>query len=155
MCFMLYAGTNKPLPRKKWDRDAPDLCVKSLDKSDADMASHFTQREVQNIGSTSGCGCDFPHITLTRGEWVGYSDVVVDDLEWEASERFNREALVRLLRESREEVVELYGIWLSDGGDVSSPENFRDEIPLKRILEPTFRFKERGFYQVTCGQVSE
>ena len=148
---MLYAGTNKPLPRKEWDRDSPDLCVKSLRESDADMASHFTQHEIQNIGSTSGCGCDFPHVTLTRGEWVGYSDVVVDDPVWEASERFNREALVRLLRESGEEVVELYGIWLSDGGDLSSPENFRDEIPLTRILEPTFRFKERGFYQVTCG----
>jgi hypothetical protein len=155
MCFMLYAGTNKPLPRKKWNRDAPDLCVKSLDGNDADVASHFTRPEVQNIGSTSGCGCDFPYVTLTRGKWVGYSDVEVDDPDWEASERFNREALVKLLKGSGEEVVELYGIWLSDGGDISSSENFREEIPLARILQPTFRFKERGFYRVTCDQVSK
>lgn len=151
---MLYAGTNKPLPRKEWNSDAPDLCVRSLDKSDADISSRFTQPEVQIIGSTSGCGCDFPHVTLTRGEWVGYPDVVVDDPDWGASERFNREALVRLLRASGEEIVELYGIWLSDDGNLSSPENFRDQIPLARILEPTFRFKERGFYQVTCDQAS-
>lgn len=150
---MLYAGTNRPLPRKEWNRDAPDLWVKSLEETNANIASHFTLHEVQYIGSTSNCGCDFPHVTLTRGEWVGYSDVVVDDAEWEASERFNREALVGLLRESGEEIVELYGIWLSDGTDFSRPENFRDEIPLAKILEPAFRFKERCFYRVTCGQV--
>jgi hypothetical protein len=150
MCFMLYAGMNRPLPRKEWNRDAPDLWVKSLDETNANISSHFTLREVQYIGSTSNCGCDFPHVTLTRGEWVGYSDVEVDNPEWEASERFNREALVGLLRESGEE-IELYGIWLSDGADFSRPENFRDEIPLAKILEPAFRFKERGFYRVTCG----
>jgi hypothetical protein len=148
---MLYAGTNKPLPRKEWDQNAPALSVKPLNERNASIASHFTRREVQYIGSTSSCGCDFPHVTLTRGEWVGYSDVVVDDPEWETSERLNREALVGLLRQSGEEIVELYGIWLSDDRDFSRPENFRDEITLAQILDPTFRFKERGFYSVNCG----
>jgi len=83
---------------------------------------------------------------LTRGEWVGYPDVVVDDPEWEVSERQNREALVALLRESGEKTVDLYGIWY---GDFTTPANVREEIPFTRILEPDFRFKERGFYTVS------
>jgi hypothetical protein len=152
---MLYAGTTNPLPRREWDKDAANLSVKSLRENETDIATHFTRREIQRIGSTSNCGCDFPHVTLTRGEWVGYSDVIVDDPEWEASERFNREALVRLLRESGEESAELYGIWLSSDADFSKPENFRDEIHLAEILEPSFRFKEQGFYHVICDQIVE
>jgi hypothetical protein len=77
---------------------------------------------------------------------VGYEDVVVDDPDWEASERVNREALVTLLRSSGEKTVELYGIW---DGEFVKPVNVREEIPLTRIVEPDFRFKERGFYTVS------
>jgi hypothetical protein len=122
------------------------LSVNSLVERDARIMKHFKRREVQHIGSTSGCGCDFPHVTLTRGEWVGYPDVVIDDPDWEASERMNREELVALLRQSGEQVVELYGIW---DGEFEKPVNVREEIPLTRILEPDFRFKERGFYTVS------
>jgi hypothetical protein len=146
---MLYAGTTKPLPRKNWDKDACDLCVESLVERDASVLTHFSLPEVQYIGSTSGCGCEFPHVTLTRGEWVGYLEVEVDDPEWEAGERVNREALVTLLRGSGEKIAELYGIWLSNDGDFAKPVNVREEIPLARILEADFRFKERGFYRVS------
>jgi alpha-D-ribose 1-methylphosphonate 5-triphosphate synthase subunit PhnL len=146
MCFTLYAGTTNPLPRKAWNKDVRGLSVNSVGERDADIVKHFSRREVQHIGSTSGCGCDFPHVTLTRGEWVGYLDVVVDEPGWEASERVNREALVSLLRESGEKTVDLYGIW---DGEFEKPVNIREEIPLTRILEPYFRFKERGFYTVS------
>jgi hypothetical protein len=146
MCFTLYAGTTNPLPRKAWDKDVRGLSIKSIGERDADIVKHFSRREVQYIGSTSGCGCDFPHVTLTRGEWVGYLDVVVDDPEWEASERVNREALLALLRESGEKTVDLYGIL---DGEFEKPVNIREEIPITRILEPDFRFKERGFYTVS------
>jgi hypothetical protein len=146
MCFTLYAGTTNPLPRKAWDKDARGLSVNSLVERDARIIKHFNRREVQHIGSTSGCGCDFPHVTLTKGEWVGYPDVVVDAPDWEARERMNREELVALLRGSGEQVVELYGIW---DGEFEKPVNVREEIPLTRILEPDFRFKERGFYTVS------
>ena len=146
MCFTLYAGTTNPLPRKAWDKDVRGLSIKSIGERDADIVKHFSRREVQYIGSTSGCGCDFPHVTLTRGEWVGYLDIVVDDPEWEASERVNREALLALLRESGEKTVDLYGIL---DGEFEKPVNIREEIPITRILEPDFRFKERGFYTVS------
>lgn len=117
-----------PLPRKGWDKDARNLCVESLAERDTPVAAHFSSPEVQYIGSTSGCGCDFPHVTLTRGEWIGYPQVDVDDPEWEASERFNREALVTLLRGSGEKLVELYGIWLSNDGDYAKHVNVRENI---------------------------
>lgn len=71
---------------------------------------------------------------------------MVDDPEWEASERVNREALVALWRESGEKTVDLYGIW---DGEFEKPVNVREEIPIARILESDFRFKERGFYTVS------
>lgn len=125
------------------------MCVKPLDEHDAAILTYFSSPEVQYIGSTSGCGCDFPHVTLARGEWVGYPEVEVDDLEWEANERTNRELLMTLLRESDEKIIELYGIWRSGDGYLYKPVNVREEIPLTRIVEPTFRFKERGFYHVS------
>ena len=146
MCFTLYAGTTNLLPLRAWDKDARGLSVNAVGERDANIVKHFNGREVQYIGSTSGCGCDFPHVTLTRGEWVGYLDVVVDDPEWEASERVNREALVALWRESGEKTVDLYGIW---DGEFEKPVNVREEIPIARILESDFRFKERGFYTVS------
>jgi hypothetical protein len=151
MCFVLYAGTSRPLPRREWDKHAPSVSVRSLNETDLPVRLHFTHPEVQNIGSTSCCGCDFPHVTLTRGDWIGYQQVEVDDPEREAVERRNREGLVDLLKRSGEPMVELYGIWLTDGEDFLRAVNFREEIPLTRILEPTFRFKERGFYQVTTS----
>ena len=145
MCFSLYAGTTKPLRRIAYDNQVRNLSVAQLTERDACIISHFSFPEVQHIGSTSGCGCDFPHVTLTRGDWVGYPDVVVDDPSWEASERVNREALVALLRESGESAIELYGIW---DGEFEKPVTVREKIFISRIKEPDFRFKERGFYTV-------
>jgi alpha-D-ribose 1-methylphosphonate 5-triphosphate synthase subunit PhnL len=146
MCFSLYAGTMQPLPRKAWDKDTRGLSVNSLDQREAHIISHFNLPEVQRIGSTAGCGCDFPHVTLTKGAWVGYPEVIVDDPVWETTERVNREALIALLIGSGEKKIELYGIW--QDGESENPVNVRDEISLERILDPDFRFKERGFYTV-------
>ena len=82
-----------------------------------------------------------------QGAWVGYPEVVVDDPGWETTERVNREALVALLNSSGERIIELFGIW--NDGESGKAVNVRQEISLKRILDPDFRFKERGFYIVT------
>jgi hypothetical protein len=92
MCFSLYAGTIKPLPRKAWDKESRGLSVDPLGERDAHVISHFSLPEVQRIGSSAGCGCDSPHVTLTKGEWVGYPEVVVDNPVSEATERLNRES---------------------------------------------------------------
>jgi hypothetical protein len=147
MCFSLYAGTAKPLPRKAWDKESRGLSVVPLGERDAHVSPHFSLPEVQRIGSTAGCGCDFPHVTLTKGEWVGYLDVVVDYPAWEATERLNRESLVALLTSTGEKTIELYGIW--EDGESGKSVNVEEDISLQRILDPDFRFKERGFYTVS------
>src|SRR5438552_455379 len=142
MCFTHYAGTNKPLPRKKWTKEAPDICVESLTERDETAKQYFSLPEVQYIGSTSGCGCDFPHVMFQNGDWPIFEGE--KDLEWQASDRKNREGLLSVLRSTNEKTIELYGVW---NGDFSEP-RAREEILLKELLDQGFYFKEQGFYMV-------
>jgi hypothetical protein len=154
MCFVLYAGTSRPLPRKTWQKENPDISVESLTERDAPIKTHFSTPEVQYIGSTSGCGCDFPHATFQNGEWpeIDYQEDLEVDQARVASDKHNREALVDLLRKSGESAVELYGIWEGDFAEL--PAN-QEKIAADRILDSTFRFKERGFYRVVLQGPSD
>lgn len=109
---------------------------------------------MQYIGSTLGCGCDFPHATLQNGGWpeIGYPE----DPETEYPERVatrgrNRQALVDLLRTTGDEVVELYGLWDGTDTDFAAEPMAREVIAVQRILDPDFLFKERGFYEARFG----
>jgi hypothetical protein len=51
MCFMLFAGTTKPLPRKEWKQEAPCVYTEALSEDDAEAKQYFTLPEVQYIGS--------------------------------------------------------------------------------------------------------
>jgi hypothetical protein len=154
VCFVLYAGTSNPLPRKKWQKDAPGLSVESLTERDAPIKAHFRSPEVQYIGSTSRCGCDFPHATLQKGEWpeIEYLEHLERDAERVAINKGNREALVDLLRESGEKAIELYGVW--DGDFVDAP-RIQESITAETILDSGFLFKERGFYSVAVERANE
>ena len=146
MCFVLYAGTSKPMSRKEWRDEAPDVVVTPLSERETAIAAHFTKPEVQYISSTAGCGCDFPYAMNQNGDWPWFDDGP-NDAEQETSDRYNREALVTLLCSTGEESVELYGVW--DGGfDFATPPAVREEISVKTILDSSFRFKEQGFYVV-------
>lgn len=154
MCFMLYAGTTKPLPRSDWNMDDPKVHVTSLSERDAPIATHFSLPEVQCIGSTSGCGCDFPNATLSSGTWDTELGTDIDP-EWEAIMHLNCEALIVLLRGSGERIVELYGIWLSRGGEVEESPKKREKISASEITNPRFCFKERCLYQVNISDEPE
>ncbi len=145
MCFVLYAGTTSPLGRREWNKGAPDVSVQSLTERDLAVQKHFNAPHVQYIGSTSGCGCDFPHVILQNGEWPFFEDPCVRDSAKDAIDLRNREALVALLRENDGQTVELYGIW---DGDFMEVPRAREELPIGRLLDSDFRFKERGFYRV-------
>jgi hypothetical protein len=151
MCFVFYAGTNKPLQRRTWQKEAPDLCVASLTERDASIKGHFSKPEVQYVGSTAGCGCDFPNVNLHKGEWPFCE--LESDPKRDASDRYNRKALAALLQESGDVTVEHYGVW---DGDFAETPRASEEISLQRILDSDFRFKERGFYRVNLksGQPS-
>jgi hypothetical protein len=102
---------------------------------------------VQYIGSTSACGCDFPNVTFQNGEWPWFEDGNEDELDRErkATEQHNREGLVALLRHTEESSLELYGVW---DGNFRTPPASHEQIRLEAILDPAFRFKEKGFYTV-------
>ena len=145
MCFVLYAGTTKPIPRSEFDEDAPNLSVKSLTEHDAPIKAHFSKPEIQYIGSTSCCGCDFPHSILQNGGWPNFEGPD-PDAERDASRRRNMESLAALLRTTGEDAVELYGVW--DGHFAASPKA-RESVSFEKLLDPGFHFKERGFYRVS------
>jgi hypothetical protein len=146
MCFLLYAGTLKSIPRLEWNQNARDLSVRGLLDGEKPIRQHFSRPEVQYIGSTTGCGCGFPNVMEQNGEWPYWQDPNEvrgpDDV---AEELFNREGLVRLLRSTGEDVIELYVIWAGASGE---PPHIREEIELSEILKSDFRFKEFGSYRV-------
>jgi hypothetical protein len=144
MCFMLYAGSAKPIPRIAWKKEAPAVSVRTLLENERPIRLHFASPEIQFIGSTSGCGCDFPKTLLQGNEWPVAEGTEID-LEHEETCRFNRQGLAELLEGLDEDVIELYGMW---AGHESETPLIREQIPLNRILDPDFRFKERGFYEV-------
>jgi hypothetical protein len=142
MCFQLYAGTIKPIPRRKWDQASPDISVVDLNEDEIAVKAYFSMPEAQYIGSTSHCGCDFPHLMFQNGGWA--SPWEEKDPEQVASDRQNQEALVTALRQTAEVAVELYGVW---SGDFSEPKS-REEILITDLLNPNCYFKEQGFYRV-------
>ena len=141
---MLYAGTRVPIPRKVWDRDAPDISVQSLEGEEEQIRAHFSKPEVQNIGSTSCCGCDFPNAMFQNSGWPEIEYCMKDE-EQSNSEQLNREALVKLLKTVNEDWMELYGVW---AGDYAKTPEVREEVLLDDLLDSRFCFKERGFYKV-------
>ena len=147
MCYVLYAGTDEPLPRTEWNKEAPCVHVSPLAEQAGAVRAHFAKPIVQEIGSSSGCGCDFPF-------WTSYNTAPPDpsfeerDAEQIASDSKNARELVDLLRASGESSVELYGVW---NGAESEPQQGYEDISLDRILERSFRFREKLFYRVAIS----
>ena len=148
MCYVLYAGTERPLAQSAWKKEAPCVYVEALAEQDRRVTVHFTKPIVQYIGSTSGCGCDFPF-------WTAYNSAPPDpsfeerDAKQIDSDSKNARELVDILRASGESSVELYGLW---NGNESEPRQGSEEISLERILERTFRLREQFFYRVVISQ---
>jgi len=151
MCFVLYAGTVSALPRAAWNKEAPGLSVESLTERNAAIRQYFSNPEVQYIGSTSGCGCDFPNVMLQNGEWPRVETEEAKKDEWDKaqdiSDQHNRDLLVSFLRANGTNMVELYGFWLDGKEAMKSPQAF-ENISSERILELDFCFKEQVLYRV-------
>ena len=144
MCFMLFAGTDKALPLREWSKAAPDIWVRSLVADEAQIKIHFQKPVVQYVGSTASCGCDFPHWILFNGEVPtdGFDGREQDQKEDNCE---NARRLAKLLHESGEPTLELYGVW---DGNWSKPPIAVKEITLEDIISPTFLFGEQVFYRV-------
>ena len=127
------------------------MCVESLTERDAAIRRYFSNPEVQYIGSTSGCGCDFPNAMLQNGEWptVEAEEAAKDEFDKarDISDQHNRDLLVNLLRANGNMTVELCGFWLDGNEATKSPQAF-ENISLDKILESDFCFKEQVLYRV-------
>jgi hypothetical protein len=88
--------------------------------------------------------CGFVQVMFQGGGWPYFEDPGADEAET-ITERLNCQKLFSLLESTGDSTVELYGIW---DGDFAEAPAAHDNIPLEAILEPDFRFKERGFYEV-------
>lgn len=135
-----------------WNKNAPDISVRPLMDHDVSIKHYFSNPEVQYVGSTSGCGCDFPNVMLQNGEWprldVPEAEKDEFDKEQDISDQHNRELLVNLLRAPGDKTVELYGFWIGGEDDYKkSPQAFQN-IPVDRIRESGFRFRELVLYRV-------
>jgi hypothetical protein len=145
MCFLLYAGTERPLPRSEWSRSDPHVHVRDLKESDAWIRAIFSKPEIQYIGSTTDCGCAFPSVMQGRGgDWPYWLDPV-EDVDVIAREQRECEELCALLSDLEEDEIELYGFWAGNEGKGPAA---REEISLNDVRREFFRFKEGGFYRV-------
>lgn len=64
--------------------------LRHLTEHESAIRAHFRSAEVQCIGFTAGCGCDFPHVLLQNGEWPIFD---LDDAARVATLSQNRRAL--------------------------------------------------------------
>src|SRR5580693_7799696 len=106
MCFVLCAGTDHAIPRRAFNQSAPDISVQDLESSEEPVRVHFRKPAVQNIGSTSNCGCDFPHAIFQGGGWPEADYFAESEKENASSHRFNMDSLVALLRATQEDSAE-------------------------------------------------
>jgi hypothetical protein len=144
MCFMLFVGTDVPLPLKEWDKEAPDVWVRSVGENEAAIRAHFTKPVVQYVGASSSCGCDFPHWLLFNGK-APADEFDERDEDQKKNNYKNASGLAKLLRESGERAVEFYGVW---AGKWAMPPIGVKDIALEEIVSPSFLLGEQVFYRV-------
>ncbi len=140
MCFALFIGTIKPLPRVPWSKDAPDVHVEGLTDHNVMVKVHLCSPEVQYVGSSEGCGCSFRYWSEETGE---SSEDRSEQIAYNAETRRNRESLIRILQNSGEQAVNLYGVW---EGDFDKAPESRHNVGLNDLL--TAELEERGCYHV-------
>jgi hypothetical protein len=136
---MLFVGTDEPLPVKEWRKDAPDICVLPVLENESGIRAHFSKAIVQFVGSTAGCGCDFPHWMLQNGEipddptqYINPEEAVTHD--------YNRQALVKLLETGAQGSVEIYGVW---AGNYAKAPKRTEQISIDRLRDVRFCLASR------------
>lgn len=144
MCFMLFAGTDAPLPLSEWRKEKPDVWVRPVGENETGIRAHFSKALVQFVGSTTGCGCDFPHWLLHNGEEPEVRLEETDSAR-AARDRCNRQALASLLEGLGKGSAELYGVW---AGNWEKRPRRIEEISLSKLCENSFLLGEQVFYRV-------
>ena len=146
MCFVLYIATDLPVTSIAWDEHDRKLNTKDLTDHDAAVADHFHKPYRKYVGSDQGCGCGFRHVLFQDGEWPEECMIASEDYTGE-DQQPNHEQLHQLLGEllKSSKAVELYGCW---DGDFHEPAAGHEVLPIERIFDHAFYFRERFAYTI-------
>lgn len=147
MCFVLYIATKHPLPIVAWDDQTRDIHTEELTEHDEAVRDHFSLTNVYYIGSDTQCGCGYRNATYQNGSWPEEEWHPDDDLSHVEAQP-NHERLVDFIQRHLPEhaPLEFFGMW---EGDYSSPTLSSQNIPLDRLLDLDFYFRDRGHYTTT------
>ncbi len=146
MCFVLYLATGQPVRSIPWDEHDTKLNTGDLTDYDAGVSIHFRKPNLKYVGSDQGCGCGFRHVSYQNGQWPEEAMIGSEDYTGE-DQQANHSQLHHLLSELLQsgEALELYGCW---DGDFLEPAAGHEDLPVNRILDRKFYFRERYGYTV-------
>jgi hypothetical protein len=147
MCFVLYIATPQPLPLIAWDEESRGIHTEALCERDAPVRTHFHNPHVCYIGSDTHCGCGFRNATYQNGSWPEEEWQLEGDTK-QIDAQPNHQQLVDFINKHLPEAVsfEFYGMWEAD---YSEPPLSDQSIPMSRLLDLDFYFRDRGHYTVT------
>ena len=80
MCYMLYLGSQVPLPTSEWQKETPGFFLSESDGNIKEAKLHFTIPYVYYVGSHAGCGCGFFYEQDDDPEEYGISKSSARDL---------------------------------------------------------------------------
>jgi hypothetical protein len=146
MCFVLYLGSDKPVPTIPWEQAKPAFCTQDLGDYDRPVSKHLGKPHCKYLGSDQECGCGFRNVKFQDGAWP--EEAIIGAFHYTGQkQQANHHALHRFLSEVLEdsEEIELYGCW---DGEWNEPSGGEAEIALDQLLDPTFFFRERYKYRV-------
>lgn len=150
MCFVMYIGTDDPLPTIPWREDDPHLNTADLTDHDSGVVKHFSKPFTKYLGSEQSCGCGFRNVNCQGGEWpeewlIGKEK----DYDGTSQDQIHQELydfVFKLLQADR--TIELYGCW---DGEFESSAECRDKLEVNKLLDHSFFFRERCLYTVHSG----
>ena len=151
MCFALYLASDRAVPIIPWDESTRHLHTEPVDADNLEVLQRFKFPNVCYVGSDTHCGCGFRYATYQDGSWPGEEWYPEDDSSIEAQS--NHEQLVRFIKDNfpDRDTIELYGAW---DGLPTGPILSEQTIPLDRVLDLGFYFRERGHYIVLVRNAS-
>lgn len=147
MCFVLYIGTDDPLPTIPWQENDPHLNTADLTEHDRAVAKHFSKPYTKYLGSEQGCGCGFRNVSCQDGVWpeewlIGQEK----DYDGTSEAKIHQELhdfVLKRLHDNR--TIQLFGCW---DGEFELPVVCRDNIEINKLLDHSFFFRERCLYTV-------
>ncbi|MDY7109512.1 MAG: hypothetical protein SYC29_12830 [Planctomycetota bacterium] len=133
MCYILFLGSDVPLPTSAWRKEAPAFFLSDTDPG-SKVKRHFSTSHVYYAGSHEGCGCGF------------FYDQEDDPEEYEirkASVRDLVSAIQLALRSAPK--VELLVTWT---GDEKKPPKRRLNMLPHELLGTKFPLDENDFVTI-------